>query len=157
MRVQMPRSPGKPWRSSLEKEGHVPDHNEETGERRRKDALGELQARIEAAVDEVRPKIKRAFEELDAKVDAAVADLKPRAQSAMRDVQPKVDQFVAEVQPRLDTLLERIQAKIDDLRRDLDARAARSRDEESRPAAQISSGPPTEPTSGSTDGSAGGI
>lgn len=101
-----------------------PNERPEGGEGRR-DPFRDLQARVEAAIEEVRPKIKRAFEELDAKVDAAVADLKPRAQTAMKDVQPKVDQFVADVQPRLDSLLERLAAKIEDLRRDLDTRAAR--------------------------------
>lgn len=110
--------------------------NDETGTgstdepRGRRDALGDLQARIEAALEEVRPKIRKAMDELDAKVDAAVEDIRPRAKSAMKDVQPKVDQFVAEMQPRLDTLLERLSAKIEDLRRDLDARATRSRDDE---------------------------
>ena len=102
-----------------------PNERTESGEGRR-DPFRDLQARVEAAIDEVRPKIKRAFEELDAKVDAAVADLKPRAQTAMKDVQPKVDQFVADVQPGLDSLLERLAAKIEDLRRDLDTRATRS-------------------------------
>lgn len=92
----------------------------------RRDPLRDLQARVEAAMDEVRPKIRKALEELDSKVDAAVDDLRPRAQNAMREVQPKVDQFVADIQPRLDSLLERLQAKLNELRRDLDTRATRA-------------------------------
>jgi ABC-type transporter Mla subunit MlaD len=126
--------------------------------RTRRDALADLQARVEAAIDEVRPKIRRALEELDAKVDAAVADIRPKAKSAMRDVQPKVDQFVADVQPRLDSLLQRLQAKIDELRRDLDARASRSPREDTEAAAgQLTAGdvpvaetPPTPPDESGT-------
>lgn len=92
----------------------------------RGDPLRDLQARVEAALDEVRPKIRKALEELDTKVDAAVEDLRPRAQNAMREVQPKVDQFVADIQPRLDSLLDRLQTKLNELRRDLDARATRA-------------------------------
>jgi hypothetical protein len=134
------------------------DDFDDRGERPRRDPLGDLQARIEAAVDEVRPKIKRALEELDAKVDAAVADIRPRAQSAMRDVQPKVDQFVADLQPRLDTLIERIQTKLEDLRRDLDARAARTRqDTATTPPAQIGAATQPEPGSDTSESSAGGL
>ena len=93
----------------------------------RRDPVKELQARIEAAIDDVRPKIKKALEELDARVDEAVADIRPRARNAMEEVRPKVDQFVADVQPRLDSLLLRLQRKIDELRRDLDARATRTK------------------------------
>jgi ElaB/YqjD/DUF883 family membrane-anchored ribosome-binding protein len=93
----------------------------------RRDPVKELQARIEAAIDDVRPKIRRALEELDARVDEAMADIKPRARSAMDEVRPRVDQFVADVQPRLDSLLQRLQRKIEELRRDLDERAARSK------------------------------
>ena len=46
------------------------------------------EARLEAAIDEVRPKIRRALEELDAKVDEAVADIRPKAQNAMDEVRP---------------------------------------------------------------------
>lgn len=106
-----------------------------------RDPLRELQARVEAAIDEVRPKIRRALEELDTKVDQAVADIKPRAQAAVRDVQPKVDQFVADVQPRLDSLLEKLQSKIDEIRRDLDDRATRRGGGTNRePAGNIGSG-----------------
>lgn len=117
--------------------------------RGRRDALEDLRARVEAAIDEVRPKIRRALEELDTKVDAAVADLRPRAQSAMKEVQPKVDQFVADMQPRLDTLLQKLSARIEELRRDLDARATRSTQQErTGPAGELTSGhtpPPDEP------------
>lgn len=92
----------------------------------RRDPMRDLQARVEAALDEVRPKIRKALEELDSKVDAAVDDIRPRAQNAMREVQPKVDQFVADIQPRLDSLLEKLQAKLNELRRDLDERATRA-------------------------------
>jgi hypothetical protein len=104
------------------------DHKETpaTEPRSRQDALGELQARVEAALDEVRPKIRRALEELDARLDAAVAEVKPRAQSAMQEVQPRIDQFVTDVQPRLDALLVKLQSRIDDLRRDLEDRAHRT-------------------------------
>lgn len=98
--------------------------NDRSGEARR-DPLRDLQSRLEAAIEEARPRIRRVLDELDQKMDAAVAEIKPRAQSAMRDVQPKVDQFVADVQPRLDTLLERLAAKIDELRKDLSTRAAK--------------------------------
>jgi hypothetical protein len=93
----------------------------------RRDPVKELQSRIEAAIDDVRPKIRRALEELDARVDEAMAEIRPRARNAMEEVRPRVDQFVADVQPRLDQLLERLQRKIAELRRDLDERAARSR------------------------------
>lgn len=102
----------------------------------RRDPVKDLQARLEAAIDEVRPKIRRALDELDARVDEAVADIKPRAQSAMNEVRPKVDQFVADVQPRLDSLLDRLQQRIEELRRDLDTRAART----TRPAGEIGAG-----------------
>jgi ElaB/YqjD/DUF883 family membrane-anchored ribosome-binding protein len=94
---------------------------------RRRDPVKELQARIEAAIDDVRPKIRRALEELDARVDEAVADIRPRARNAMDEVRPRLDQLVADVQPRLDSLLQRLQRKIEELRRDLDERAARSK------------------------------
>ena len=78
----------------------------------RRDALRDLQSRVESAIEDVRPKIRKAMEELEARVDEALADMKPRAQSAMREVQPKVDQFVADVQPRLDGLLEKLQQAV---------------------------------------------
>ena len=109
--------------------------------RGRRDALEDLRARVEAAIDEVRPKIRRALEELDTKVDAAVADLRPRAQSAMKEVQPKVDQFVADMQPRLDTLLQRLSTKIEELRRDLNARSTQASGAESaEPAGELPAG-----------------
>lgn len=114
--------------------------NEQDREGGRWDSLRDLQTRVEAAIEEVRPKLRKALEELDAKVDAAVADMKPRAESARRAVQPKVDQLVTDMQPRLDSLLERLAAKIEGLRRDLDARASRGREEEREPAGQIGRG-----------------
>lgn len=89
-----------------------------------RDPLRDLEARIDAAIEEVRPKVKRALEELDARVDSAVEEMRPRFESAMEDVRPRVDRFLADVQPRLDSALERIQAKISELRKDLEERAA---------------------------------
>jgi ElaB/YqjD/DUF883 family membrane-anchored ribosome-binding protein len=109
----------------------------------RRDPVKELQARIEAAIDEVRPKIRKALEELDTRVDEAVADIRPKARNAMDEVRPKVDQFVADVQPRLDSLLNRLQQRIEELRRDLDERATRTRgpDDPLPPAGELP--PPT--------------
>jgi ElaB/YqjD/DUF883 family membrane-anchored ribosome-binding protein len=118
-----------------------------------RDALAELRNRLEAALDEVRPKIRRAFEELDGKVDAAIADLRPRAQGAVKEVGPKVNEFVADLQPRLDALLQRLQVRIDELRQDLDERAARSR-EAGRPVAEIGPGESDDETR--DDGAASG-
>lgn len=100
--------------------------NEPTRGDDKRDPLRELQAKVESALDDVRPKIRRALEELESRVDEALNDIRPRAQAAVREVQPRVDQFVADVQPRLDGLLERLQQRIEELRRDLDARAART-------------------------------
>lgn len=102
------------------------NQNDTTGGPQNRDPVKDLQARIEAAIDEVRPKIRKAMDELDARMDEAIADIRPRAESAMEEVRPKVDQFVADVQPRLDSLLERLQVKINELRKDLDDRATRS-------------------------------
>jgi hypothetical protein len=115
----------------------------------RRDPVKELQARIEAAIDDVRPKIRKALEELDARVDEAVADIRPRARNAMDEVRPRVDQFVADVQPRLDSLLERLQRKIEELRHDLDERAARSRPSDAAPIAELP--PPTRTDTGAAD------
>ena len=101
------------------------DDVENDGERQKRDPLADLEARIDRAIDEVRPKVKRALEELDSRVDAAVKDLRPRMESAMEDVRPRVDRFVADIQPRLDAALERIQSRIAELRRDLEDRARR--------------------------------
>jgi len=92
----------------------------------RRDPLGDLEARIDAAIEEVRPKFKKAFDELEARVDSAVKELKPRVDEAMDDVRPRVDSFIADAQPRLDGLLQTIQSKIAELRKDLEDRAARS-------------------------------
>lgn len=91
----------------------------------RRDILGDLESRIDAAIEEARPKLKKAFEELDARVDSAVRELRPRVDDAMEDVKPRVDRFVADVQPRLDGLLRRVESKIAEIRRDLENRAAR--------------------------------
>jgi ElaB/YqjD/DUF883 family membrane-anchored ribosome-binding protein len=92
----------------------------------RRDPVKEFQARVEAAIDDVRPKIRKALEELDTRVDEAMADIRPKAQNAMDEVRPRVDQFVSDVQPRLDSLLQRLQSRIEELRKDLDERAART-------------------------------
>lgn len=92
----------------------------------RRDVLADLEARIDAAVEEARPKLKRAFEELEARVDAAVKEVRPRVDEAMDDVRPRVDRLVADAQPRLDSVLQKIQAKIAELRKDLEDRAART-------------------------------
>jgi hypothetical protein len=125
--------------------------------RSRRDALSDLQVRLEAALDELRPKIRSAFEELDSKVDAALADVKPRAQSAMREVRPKVDQFVADVQPRLVAMLQSLQTKIDDLRRDLDERAARRSDRTNAVMGEIGPGDESDGDDDTTVNPAGGI
>lgn len=91
----------------------------------RRDILADLEARIDAAIEEARPKLRKAFEELDARVDSAVREFRPRVDDAMEDVKPRVDRFVADVQPRLDGLLRRVETRIAELRRDLEDRAAR--------------------------------
>lgn len=96
------------------------------GDGGQRDPVKDLQARLEAAINDARPKIRRVLEELDSRVDEAMADIRPRAQNAMDEVKPRVDQFVSDVQPRLDSLLRRLQSRIEDLRRDLDERAART-------------------------------
>lgn len=96
------------------------------GPKPRRDPLADLEARIDAAIEEVRPKFRKAFDELEARVDSAVKDLKPRVDEAMDDVRPRVDSFLADAQPRLDGLLQKIQSKIAELRKDLEDRAARS-------------------------------
>lgn len=115
---------------------------EDGGERQKRDPLKDLEARIESAIEEVRPKVKRALEELDTRVDAAVKELRPRVDSAMEDVKPKVDRFVADIQPRLDAALERIQARIAEFRRDLEERAARGEGEGGAPTALPPTGDP---------------
>ncbi|HSH46578.1 MAG TPA: hypothetical protein VK966_12110 [Longimicrobiales bacterium] len=95
------------------------------GQQDRRDPLRDLEARIDAAIDEVRPRVKRALEELDTKVDQAVSELRPRVDSAMEDVKPRIDQFISDMQPRLDSALRRVQDRIAELRRDLEDRANR--------------------------------
>ena len=119
---------------------------ENDGGQQKRDPLADLEARIDRAIDEVRPKVKRALEELDARVDSAVKELKPRMESAMEDVKPRVDRFVADIQPRLDAALERIQSRIAELRRDLEDRA---RPQEPGPTASL-------PRTGESTPSAGG-
>jgi ElaB/YqjD/DUF883 family membrane-anchored ribosome-binding protein len=116
------------------------DETQDTGPK--KDPLRDLQERVEAAIEDVRPKLRRALDELDQRVDEAVREVKPRAESAMREVQPRVDRLVADVQPRLDSLLSRLQGRIDELRRDLDSRASRAGErgntaDESKPASGV--------------------
>lgn len=117
----------------------------------RRDPLKDLEARIDAAVEEVRPKMKKVMEELDARVDSAVEELRPRFDSAMEDVRPRVDRFISEIQPRLDSALERIQAKITELRRDLEDRA--SKDEKKVPVALPRTDDETGPTEAESPGS----
>ena len=134
---------GAAWRSGPNTEAIV----ESSGDRgQKRDPLGDLEARIDRAIEEVRPKVKRALEELDSRVDAAVKELRPRVESAMDDVKPKVDRFVADIQPRLDAALERIQARIAELRRDLEERA----DRETQPPTALP------PTGGPEGGEPGG-
>jgi F0F1-type ATP synthase membrane subunit b/b' len=124
---------------SCEREVQVENAQGSGGDRR--DALKELQARVEAAIEEARPKVKRALDELDTRVDAAMAEIRPRAQNAMEEVKPRVDQFVADVQPRLDSILSRLQGRIEELRKDLDERATRtSKGTESTPAGELPPG-----------------
>ena len=130
---------------------------EEQSEREpRRDPLKDLEARIDAAVEEVRPKMKKVMEELDARVDSAVEELRPRFDSAMEDVRPRVDRFLADIQPRLDSALERIQAKIAELRKDLEDRT--SKDEKEVPVALPRTGEESGPSesdpsaTGSTEG-----
>lgn len=117
-----------------QEEDNVSESQDERNTRR--DPLADLEARIDAAIEEVRPKVRKAMEELDARVDAAVSELRPRVENAMDDVRPRVDRFLAEVQPRLDSALERIQARIAELRKDLEERAAR-REQETAPVASL--------------------
>ncbi len=102
------------------------DEQQNHEKRPRRDVLADLEARIDAAIEEARPKFRKAFEELDARVDSAVKELRPRVDDAMEDVKPRVDRFLADVQPRLDGLLQKVQAKIAELRKELEQRAARS-------------------------------
>src|SRR5688572_1515375 len=88
----------------------------------RRDPIEDLQARIDAALDEARPKIRKAFEELETRIDASLMDIQPKIDNARREVQPRIDQFMADLQPRLDTLLRKVQEKLESLRADLDAR-----------------------------------
>jgi hypothetical protein len=97
----------------------------EQGKDPQRDPLKELEARVDAAIEEVRPKVKRAMEELDARLDAAMADIRPKVDNAMEEVRPRVDKFLVDVQPRLDSILKRMESKIGELRRDLEDRAAR--------------------------------
>lgn len=88
----------------------------------KRDPLAELESRIDAAIEDARPKLKKALEELDARVDAAMKEVRPRVDSAMEDVRPRVDQLLSDAQPRLDSVLARIQLKIGELRDSLEAR-----------------------------------
>lgn len=113
----------------------------------RRDILRDLEARIDAAIEEARPKLRKAFEELDARVDSAVREFRPRVDDAMEDVKPRVDRFVADVQPRLDGLLRRVESRIAELRQDLEDRAARS--DRGNEGAEMPALPRTDDTAGS--------
>jgi tetrahydromethanopterin S-methyltransferase subunit G len=115
----------------------------EQGRNAARDALADLERRVDAAIEEVRPKVKRALEELDARVDAAMTEIRPRLDEAMEEVRPRVDRFLTDVQPRLDSILHRLEARIAELRKDLEARAAR--EEPGEPAGTL---PPAEPSPG---------
>lgn len=94
----------------------------------RRDPMADLEARINAAIEEARPKLRRAIEELEARVDAAVTEVRPRVESAVDEVKPRVDRLIRDVQPRLDTVLRRIQEGIAEFRQDLEKRASRPAD-----------------------------
>jgi len=87
-------------------------------------AFDELEAKIEAALDDLRPKLRQMAE--------GVGD---RVSAAKESAQPRLDQLVAGMQPRIDSLLQKMQAGLDDIRRDLEERATRARhaDDESSP------------------------
>jgi len=120
----------------------VDDDRKEPQDGGDRDPLAELRIRLDAALDEMRPKIRKAFEELDSKVDAAVADISPRVRSAVHEGGAKVNEFVADLQPRLDSLLQRLQVRIDEMRQDLEDRASRS--SEGRPVGEIGPGDVTD-------------
>ncbi len=112
------------WNADVEHEREA-EVEEQGKNRTKKDALADLESRIEAAIEEARPRIKRAFDQLDARVDAAMAEIRPKVEGAVDDVKPKMARLLADAQPRLDAALERIQAKITELRKELEERAAR--------------------------------
>ena len=89
------------------------------GGSRGRDPLGDIAAKIDAALSDLRPKLKSAIQELDQKVDAAIGDVKTRAR-------PKVDELVTDLQPKLDSLINRIQGALEGLKRDLEGRADRA-------------------------------
>lgn len=132
--------------------GDILKDHETQESRPRRDALADLEARIDAAIEEVRPKLKKAFEELDARVDSAIQDLKPRVDEAMDDVRPRVDRFVTDIQPRLDGVLQKVQAKIAELRTELEERAHRSSAEPLATLPRPSDGTEPSGTPGATDG-----
>lgn len=117
------------------------------GEEQRRDPLAELEARIDAAIEEARPRVKRALEDLDARVDAAMTEIRPRVDDAMDEVKPRVDRFISDVQPRLDSVLRRVESKIGEMRKDLEERARR--EQGSGPAGTL---PPVDPASGAEGG-----
>jgi len=97
---------------------------------RRKDPVKDLQARLEAAIDDVRPKIRKVLDELDARMEEAARDIKPRAQNAMNDVKPKIEE----------------------LRKDLDGRATRPAASKEPIGALPVVGTPDKPASGMSSG-----
>lgn len=99
-------------------------------------AFDELEATIEAALEDLRPKIKQMAEGLGDRVNSAV-----------ETAQPKLDQFVAGMQPRIDSLLQKMQLGLDDIRRDLEERASRARQSGSEgTAGDVSQTTPSLPT-----------
>lgn len=99
--------------SEGEADARAQEQEKEAFERR--DAFAELESRIDAALSELRPKVRRAFDEMEGRMD-----------SAMKQAQPKVDRLLEDMQPRMDALLDGLQRKIEALRKDIEVRARRS-------------------------------
>lgn len=88
----------------------------------RSNAFDELEAKIESALEDLRPKLKQMAEGMGDRVNAA-----------RESAQPRLDQLVAGMQPRIDSLLQKMQAGLDDIRRDLEERATRARQTDGEP------------------------
>jgi len=123
--------------------GRYPMENQ-NDEGQKKAPFDDLQSRIERALEDLRPKVRKAWEELDSTVDSALSDLRPKVDEKMKRAQPKVDSFVSDVQPKIDSMLRKMQTKLEEVRQDLESRATRanSRGEDE---------PPAEGTEASTD------
>ncbi|MEX2584364.1 MAG: hypothetical protein WD766_13935 [Gemmatimonadota bacterium] len=123
--------------------------NQGEGGGNRRDAFDDLQAKLERAIEDLKPKVRKALDELDATVDSALSDLKPKVDAKMREAQPRVDSILSDVQPRMDSLLRRMQAKLEEVRVDLESRANRGTAEGGAPGSQTEGGSGT----GTTDAS----